>query len=185
MSNLIKDLSVIRNKENKFIERPELIKGYSNNEILEIEQRYNITISGQLKEWLVTLGKNSGGLLLGGNMTIYRSTTKPTSEYFGKKMQEAWQNEKDYAEFLRLINHINLVEKQFLLLADDDQVYFYFMLTADKDDLVYLYYDEEPETIKILGTVFDFLKSYRKYEVCCVTGEDDETYYKLTTGRLL
>ena len=63
MNNLIQTLLSIKNPRNNFIERPELIQGYTEEEIKQIEQKYNIPIHGQFKELLMTMGKCSGGLL--------------------------------------------------------------------------------------------------------------------------
>ena len=63
MNNLIQTLLSIKNPCNNFIERPELIQGYTEDEIKQIEQKYNIPIHGQFKELLMTMGKCSGGLL--------------------------------------------------------------------------------------------------------------------------
>ena len=70
MSNLIETLLSIKNPRNNFIERPELIKGYTEDEIKEIEKRYNLPIHGQFKELLMTMGKCSGGILLRENIYI-------------------------------------------------------------------------------------------------------------------
>lgn len=60
----------IKNPKNQFIERPELIQGYTEDEIRQIEQKYNFPIHGQLKELLMTMGKCSGGLLFGEDIYI-------------------------------------------------------------------------------------------------------------------
>ena len=61
MSNLAKELLSIKSPYNNFIERPELIQGYNEDEIKQIEQKYNIPIHGQFKEFLMAMGKCSGG----------------------------------------------------------------------------------------------------------------------------
>lgn len=70
MSNLIQMLLSIKNPKNQFIERPELIQGYTEDEIRQIEQKYNFPIHGQFKEFLMIMGKCSGGLLLGDDIYI-------------------------------------------------------------------------------------------------------------------
>ena len=70
MNNLIQTLLSIKNPRNNFIERPELIQGYTEEEIKQIEQKYNIPIYGQFKELLMTMGKCSGGLLFGDEIYI-------------------------------------------------------------------------------------------------------------------
>ncbi|MDO5357169.1 MAG: hypothetical protein Q4E77_06710, partial [Conchiformibius sp.] len=68
--NLIQMLLSIKNPKNQFIERPELIQGYTEDEIRQIEQKYDLPIHGQFKELLMTMGKCSGGLLLNDDIYI-------------------------------------------------------------------------------------------------------------------
>ncbi|MCL1624371.1 SMI1/KNR4 family protein [Moraxella sp. Tifton1] len=70
MTNLIQALLSIKSPYDSFIDKPELIQGYTEDEIKQIEQRYNIPIHGQFKEFLMTMSKCSGGILLGDD--IYR-----------------------------------------------------------------------------------------------------------------
>lgn len=159
MTNIINELSRIITKDNKFIVKKDFIEGYNEIEIREIEERYNLSIHGELKEWLMLMGKNSGGLLLGCSIAIYSEYSKPTGDYFGIDMQKAWQNENDYGDFLELINYADLIEKQFLIIADDEQLYFYFMLINNQDDLVYVYYDGDGDNqahIKLLALYLNF-----------------------------
>ena len=68
MSNLIQTLLSIKNPRNNFIKRPELIQGYTEDEIKQIELKYDFPIHGQFKELLTTMGKCSDGLLFGDDM---------------------------------------------------------------------------------------------------------------------
>ena len=68
MNNLIQTLLSIKNPRNNFIERPELIQGYTEDEIKQIELKYDFPIHGQFKELLMTMDKCSGGLLFGDDM---------------------------------------------------------------------------------------------------------------------
>lgn len=70
MHNLIQELLKIKSPYNNFIECPELIQGYTEDEIKQIEQKYNLPIHGQFKEFLMMMGKCSGGILLGDEMYI-------------------------------------------------------------------------------------------------------------------
>ena len=72
MSNLIQTLLSIKSPYDSFIDRPELIEGYTEDEIKQIEQKYNIPIHGQFKELLMTMGKCSGGLVAGSEIYIQR-----------------------------------------------------------------------------------------------------------------
>ena len=72
MSNLIQTLLSIKSPYNNFIERPELIQGYTEDEIKQIELKYDFPIHGQFKELLMTMGKCSGGILRGDDIYIER-----------------------------------------------------------------------------------------------------------------
>ena len=70
MSNLIQTLLSIKSPYDSFIDRPELIEGYTEDEIKQIEQKYNFPIHGQFKEFLMMMGKCSGGLVAGREIYI-------------------------------------------------------------------------------------------------------------------
>lgn len=57
MNNLIQTLLSIKSPYDSFIDRPELIEGYAEDEIKQIEQKYSFPIHGQFKEFLMTIGK--------------------------------------------------------------------------------------------------------------------------------
>ena len=65
MNNLIQTLLSIKSPYDSFIDRPELIEGYTEDEIKQIEQKYNFPIHGQFKEFLMMMCKCSGGLVAG------------------------------------------------------------------------------------------------------------------------
>ncbi len=71
MSNLIQTLLSIKSPYDSFIDRPELIEGYTEDEIKQIELKYDFPIHGQFKELLMTMGKCSGGILRGDDIYIY------------------------------------------------------------------------------------------------------------------
>jgi hypothetical protein len=70
MHDLVQTLLSIKSPYDSFIEQPELIQGYNEDEIKQIEQKYNIPIQGQFKEFLMIMGKCSGGLLFGDHVYI-------------------------------------------------------------------------------------------------------------------
>ena len=114
MSNLIQTLLSIKSPYDSFIDRPELIEGYTEDEIKQIELKYDFPIHGQFKELLMTMGKCSGGILRGDDIYIYRDTR---NEYdFSDKFSQEIQNDPDCQEFIKNMGDINLVEKNTLLL---------------------------------------------------------------------
>ncbi len=183
MNNLIQTLLSIKNPRNNFIERPELIQGYTEEEIKQIEQKYNFPIHGQFKELLMTMGKCSGGILRGDDIYIYRETR---DEYdFSDAMRQEIHEDLDCQEFIKNMGNINLVEKKYFAFAGINEHRFqYFMLLANQDDTIYEW-DTDEDTVREFGTLFDFLKYYRQIIFSRITGKEHNYFKELTTGRLL
>ncbi|WP_227430940.1 hypothetical protein [Psychrobacter sp. I-STPA6b] len=51
--------------------RPDLVKGYSEDEIKQIEALYSICIQGEFKQFMRCMGRSSGGLLAERTMMLY------------------------------------------------------------------------------------------------------------------
>ncbi|MFB2539409.1 MULTISPECIES: SMI1/KNR4 family protein [unclassified Acinetobacter] len=204
MSNqLIDMLASIRSPKNHFIERLDMIAGYNEDEIAQIEQLYNISIHGQLKELLMTMGKCSGGLLLAGNICMYRDYKNNISR-LGKEMQQIW-NDESSIYFKKAMNNICLVDKKmFIFSTDNEGILTYFMLTVDDNDYIYEYDENnddfndhdkdvtiEYHPVRLIGTLYDYLKLYRKrIGAWSANGtyrgdEHPDLFADLTTGRLL
>ena len=183
MNDLVQTLLSIKNPRNNFIERPELIQGYTEDEIKQIEQKYNIPIHGQFKELLMTMGKCSGGILLEDNIYIYSNNY--TNHYLDDYIREVIQEDSDYEYLMKFLGNVDLVEKRFLIFAGiNEHIIQYFMLAADDNDIVYEW-DENKETVKAFGTLFDFLKYYRQITTSKITGKHHNDFKELTTGHLL
>lgn len=190
MHDLVKVLMNVKNiPRHKFIVRPELIQGYTEAEIKEIEQRYNLSIHGQFKELLMTMGRCSGGLLLGKELFIYNGNYRPTIDDFGISDQKFWQYDEGAEEVRKQTNNIDFTERQLFLFANNDgeaHNKVYFLLTKNPDDIIYCWdFSGEEETVKPYGTLFDFLLDWRRYYVTHITGEDMRIFKNYTTGRLL
>ena len=183
MNNLIQMLLSIKNSANHFIERPELIQGYTEDEIRQIEQKYNFPVHGQFKEFLMIMGKCSGGLLFGDDVYLYRDAID--TYYFSNISNMEIQEDPDCQEFIKKMGNINLVEKKYFVLAGINEHRFqYFMLLENKNDIIYEW-DTDTDEVKEFGTLFDFLKYYRQITICPITGENNHVFESLTTGRLL
>ena len=80
---------------------------------------------------------------------------------------------------------IDLVEKKYFAFAGINEHRFqYFMLLANQDDTIYEW-DTDEDTVREFGTLFDFLKYYRQIIGSDITGQNNEVFKRLTTGRLL
>ncbi len=181
--NLVETLLNIKSPYNNFIERPKLIQGYTQDEIKQIEQKYHLPIHGQFKEFLMTMGKCSGGILLGGEIYVYRETKK--HHHFSDKVAQEIQNDPDCQEFIKNIGNINLSDKKFFIFAGiNENTIKYFMFATDDNDIIYEW-DTDEDTVREFGTLFDFLKYYRQIMGSEITGQNDKVFNRLTTGKLL
>ena len=180
MNNLIQELLNIKSPYNNFIEHPEFIQGYTEDEIKQIEQKYNFPLHGQFKEFLMAMGKCSGGIFLASNVYIYSTGTEYS---FGEKSRIDLYNDPDCKYFVDIVG--NIVKRKMISIAGiNEHIVGYFMLAADCNDIVYEWNTNE-ETVTEFGTLFDFLKYCREITTSQMTGENGNDFKELTTGRLL
>ena len=187
MNDLVATLASIRTEKNHFIEHLGRIKGYMEEEINKIEKLHNISVHGQFKELLMTMGKCSGGLLFGDDFYIY--------DYhliMGIDRQKELMNETDpTVKFLENCGVSDLAEKQYFeICGENEHTNIFFMYTKDHNDIVYEW-DQNNKTVRKFGTLFEYLIRYRKslgsYSTGgTVRGDEYPTLFdELTTGRLL
>ncbi|WP_375038299.1 SMI1/KNR4 family protein [Acinetobacter sp. RW6] len=189
MNNLVTMLSSIKAEKNYFIEKLEKVNGYSEKEISEIEKLNNISIHGQLKEFLTTMGKCSGGLFIGDSFYVYRYYR---CAGFNLERQKNLMSDKELAiNYLENGEEISLVEKQYFeICGENEHMNIFFMYTKDDNDYVYEW-DENSNIVKRFGTLFEYLIRYRKSlgsdsTQGTIRGDEDPTLFdELTTGRLL
>ncbi|BAP37983.1 hypothetical protein [Acinetobacter guillouiae] len=189
MNDLVATLASIRTEKNHFIEHLDRIKGYTEDEISEIENLNNISVHGQLKELLMAMGKCSGGLLFGDDFYIYRYYRGPG---FSLERQNDLMSEDDpTVKFLENCGVSDLVEKQYFeICGENEHMNIFFMYTRDSNDIVYER-DTNSDTVKKFGTLFEYLVRYRENIGSCSTGgtvrgdEYPSLFDDLTTGRLL
>ncbi len=157
MNDLVQTLLSIKSPYDSFIDRPELIEGYTEDEIKQIEQKYNFPIHGQFKEFLMMMGKCSGGLVAGSEIYTYSTGTEYS---FGEQARIDLYNDPDCKYFIDIIG--NVVERKMISIAGiNEHIVGYFMLAADKNDIVYEW-DTNEDTVREFGTLFDFLIWHRE-----------------------
>ncbi|SSY71051.1 SMI1/KNR4 family protein [Alysiella crassa] len=190
MNDLIKNLLSVKSEYDGFVEYPEMIQGYTEKEIKKIEQKYNLPIRGQFKEFLMTMGKHSGGLL-SEEIYIYREGGEEyfTDEY-RQSMNEIYDDEVDFGDFaqniIKLFGKIDFEEKKFFIFANvNEHIHQYFMFANDDDDMVYEW-DGNTDEIKKMGTLFEFLVQIRQWRGTNRKIDKHDKYFKeLVTGILL
>ena len=105
--------------------------------------------------------------------------------YFHPKSNLEIQNDPDCQEFIKNVGNVDLVEKKyFVIAAINEHIIQYFMFLADCNDIVYEW-DGNTDEVREFGTLFDFLKYYRKITTSKITGKHHNDFKELTTGRLL
>ena len=114
---------------------------------------------------------------------IYRATLN--YDDFHNELNIEIQNDPDCQEFIKNMGDIDLVEKKYFAFAGiNEHMLQYFMLLANQDDTIYEW-DTNEDTVREFGTLFDFLKYYRQIIGSDITGQNNEVFKRLTTGRLL
>ncbi|TGU85070.1 hypothetical protein [Acinetobacter pittii] len=189
MSNLVTMLSSIKAEKNYFIEKLERVNGYSEQEIAEIEKLNNISVHGQLKELLTTMGKCSAGLIFGDDFYIYRYYRN--AGFNIQRQKNLMADEELAIKYRESGEKLDLAEEQYFeICGENEHANIFFMYTKDINDIVYEW-DENSNTVKRFGTLFEYLIRYRK-RLCSyssqgtIRGDEDPTLFdELTTGRLL
>lgn len=103
--------------------------------------------------------------------------------YFGEQSRVELNNDYDCKAFIYAVGDV--VERKMITIAGiNENIVSYLMFTSDCNDIVYEW-DENEEALKEFGTLFDFLKYYRKITTSQITGEKNNSFSRLTTGRLL
>lgn len=191
MTTLLESLLSIKPKNNDFV-RLDLIQGYNELEIKIIEQRYNLSIHGQFREFLMCMGKCSGGVLLGKNITIFNKNYQPNSECFGLDNQREWKEHEDLKIFFQENDIDPIRDKLFYFDNRNEYISLYFLFTQNKDSIIYEY-NSNLNTVQLnkYGNLFDYLIWCRK-DVVKNSKKWSELFTKnpnlfsdLTTGRLL
>ncbi|MFA3128522.1 hypothetical protein [Acinetobacter pittii] len=189
MSNLVTMLSSIKAEKNYFIEKLERVNGYSAQEIAEIEKLNNISVHGQLKELLTTMGKCSGGLIFGDDFYIYRYYRN--AGFNIQRQKNLMADEELAINYRESGEKLDLAEEQYFeICGENEHANIFFMYTKDINDIVYEW-DENSNTVKRFGTLFEYLIRYRKRlgsysSQGTIRGDEDPTLFdELTTGRLL
>ncbi|MFW1922593.1 hypothetical protein [Acinetobacter geminorum] len=189
MSNLVTMLSSIKAEKNYFIEKLEKVNGYSEQEIAEIEKLNNISVHGQLKELLTTMGKCSGGLIFGDDFYIYRYYRN--AGFNIQRQKNLMADEELAINYRESGAKLDLAEEQYFeICGENEHANIFFMYTKDINDIVYEW-DENSNTVKRFGTLFEYLIRYRKRlgsysSKGTIRGDEDPTLFdELTTGRLL
>lgn len=140
MNDFVLELSNSRHPETYLPFYPERVEGYSEAEIEQIAERCNIDIHGQFREFLLQMGRSSGGLLWGDSVFLYDPTWK--GEDFKLQQQLIMKDELDEPTkgmFDAITN------KFFSLTRENEGCYFSCLVTARQDDNVWAFDYGKPD----------------------------------------
>ncbi|WP_227430087.1 SMI1/KNR4 family protein [Psychrobacter sp. I-STPA6b] len=128
--------------------QPELVKGYSEDEIKQIEALYGICIQGEFKQFMRCMGRSSGGLLAEDSIMLYNF--QPTIHMILYK---------SYNDELLYSSGYDFSYKNSFFFACLSETHLYFLkTTSDNPDRVY-HHVEGSEDIRDTGQNFtEFLK---------------------------
>ncbi|MFV8194496.1 SMI1/KNR4 family protein [Acinetobacter soli] len=156
MVDFVKELVSCRNKSTQLPFFPDKVKGYTENELNLIAKKCNLDIHGQFKDFLLQMGKCSGGLLWDDEFYMY------DNKWSSSRFVRSQLSEKEDLGYM-LANHskIDPVEKKLFYLTHENETYFYYILTAERDDYIWSLHDADEEgLVKENYTLLEYLKHH-------------------------
>lgn len=133
---------------------PSQVVGYSESDIDKISRLYDVSVKGQLWDFLHAMGRCDGGLIGDDPIILYRP-------YMSVRRHVLFQLrlEFDFKEY-RIERGLSLLkERPFLFSVESETQYFFVATQADNPDRVY-HYDENDENVKDTG--IDFLEYLKR-----------------------
>ncbi|HFG6923909.1 SMI1/KNR4 family protein [Acinetobacter baumannii] len=156
MIDFVKELSACRVEGTQLPFYPEKVQGYTEQEIDLIAEHCNINIHGQFREFLLQMGKCSGGLVWGEEFYMYKNLWSPN------KFIHAQQSEKaDLGYILTSKGKLDPVDMKMFYLSKEYETYFYYLLTAENDDFIWSLHDADDCVLEKTNiTLLEYLKDY-------------------------
>ena len=128
------------------------VVGYETWEIPKIERLYDIEVKGSLKEFLLAIGRCSGGAISSEYIFLYQEYTVRT--YLGLDFS--------LIDDLQNLGHFDLVGLKPFLFAIEAENYYMFLLTKEEgEQFVYCFDENEDKVTKTRQTLSDYIS----YEV--------------------
>ena len=152
MSNKV--LSLIR----QFKEVSNDVIGYTEHELKKIEALYEISIQGQLHEFMLLAGRCDGGLIGDDPIILYRPTWNVRSQILFQL--RLWENLQE----IQAYDFMGKYGSHTFCFSCEWETQYYFTITSNTDDLVY-HYDENSETVECTNlTFYEYLDDvYKRY----------------------
>ena len=115
------------------------VKGYSDDEIGQIERLYDIKVSDQLYDFLRCMGRCSGGLFGDDPLLFYRDQMCVRGHVLFQS---------GFTEHLRDLQHYELTKQKPFFISIESETQYYFVLTKSGNPNLVYHYDENEETVK-------------------------------------
>ena len=128
------------------------VVGYETWEIPKIERLYDIEVKGSLKEFLLAMGRCSGGAIRDEYIILYRNYTIRT--YLSIQFS--------LIDDLQRLEHFDLVGLRPFVFAEEGECYPVFLATKEEgEQFVYCFDENEDKVTKTRQTLSDYIS----YEV--------------------
>lgn len=145
----------------KFIEKiacgveydPSQVIGYSEEELEKIERLYDIKVAGQLRKFLLNMGRSDGGLIGDDPIYLYRPRMS-----IRRHIMFQLRLETDFKEF-RIQEGLDLIRFGLFVFSWESETQYFFVATKSKNpDSVY-HYDENNGTVQYTGmNILEYMK---------------------------
>lgn len=157
--DFVKELAACRVEGTQLPFYPEKVKGYTEQEIELIAKNCNLDIHGQFRDFLLQMGKCSGGLLWGDEFYMY--SYKWSLKNFLNYQKSAKQDDDMFDKN----GKIDPIGKKIFGLTREYETYFYYLFTDEYDDYVW-FLDSADDAVweKTNETLLDHLKYYVEYK---------------------
>ena len=133
--------------------------GYESWEIPKIEKLYNIKIDRSLKEFLLAMGRCSGGVISNKSIVLY-SPHAFIRTYL--RMEFGLVHE------LERLKYFELVRSRPFFFAIEDENYYLSLATAEEGEQFVYCFDEEKDTVnKTKETFSSYIYRQAKWELEC------------------
>ncbi len=148
--NIYEKLCTSRASDNLRVLHPELVEGYTEDELQKIERLYDVNFSGDLRDFMLEMGRSDGGLIGDDPITFYRRRSVRQHVFFHSGMDDRFCAMKKF----------NLRLKGELIISVESETQYYFLLTkSGNPDLIYRYNDDcadetDPEAMTETGLSF-------------------------------
>ena len=133
------------------------VEGYTKEEIIKIERLYDINIKGALKDFMLEMGRSSGGLLGDDPIILYRDLWTVRDHIIVQ-----YQRTDDISNIVVCSDLRKIREKldKPLIFAIEAETQYYYINTGHPEPYTVFCYDENAETVENIGDSFlDYMKS--------------------------